>query len=181
MGLGLSTKVLPQAMATGNIHIGHHDREVERRDAGHHAQRLAHGPVVYAGGNLFGVVALEQLRNAGGEFHNFDAAGDFALRVGEHLAVLGGDHAGQVVAVLVEQFQELEHDARTAQRRGVGPGREGSLRGGHSGIHFVGAGQGHLASHGAGGGVEHVLGARGAREHLAAYVVANVLRGDGSG
>jgi hypothetical protein len=78
----------------------HHHREVERRDAGHHAQRLAQRPVVDAGAHLVGEVALEQLRNAAGELDDVDAAADFALRVGEHLAVLGGDEVGQLVLVL---------------------------------------------------------------------------------
>ena len=46
---GFSTKVLPQASASGNIHIGTITGKVERRDAGDHAQRLAQGPVVDAG------------------------------------------------------------------------------------------------------------------------------------
>ncbi len=94
--------------------------------------------------------------NAGGEFDDLDAARHLALGVGEHLAVLGRDQAGQVVAALVQQFQELEHDPRTAQRRGIGPGREGHVGSGHGGVDFCGTGQGHTPGYGAGGGVEHV-------------------------
>jgi hypothetical protein len=138
---------------------GHHHRKVKGRDAGHHAQGLAKGPVVYAGGDLVGEVALEQLRDAAGKFHNLNAARDLALRVGEHLAVLGRDQAGQLVFVRVEQLQKLEHHPRAAQRRGVGPGRKSRFGRGHGGVHVGAVGQPHLAADGAGGGVEHVLAA----------------------
>jgi len=152
-----------KGVARGNGHRehphGHHHREVEGRDARHHAQRLAHGPVVDAGGDLLGVVAFEQLRDAGGELDDLDAARDLALRVGEDFAVLGRDHVGQCVPVLVKQLQELEHHACTAQRRRVGPGREGGLGSGHGLAHLGRIGQGHAAGHGTGGGVGHVLSA----------------------
>ena len=153
-GLGLSTKQLPAAMATGYIHIGTITGKVERGDAGHHAQRLAHRPVVDAGGHLVGVVALEQLRDAAGELHDVDAAGDFALGVGEYLAMLGRDGMRQLVLFLVQQLQELEHHPGPADRRRVGPGGEGRLGGGH-GVGDLGVvRQRDLAGDGAGGGVE---------------------------
>ena len=91
--LGLSTKVLPQAIAMRKHPARHHAGEVERRDAGHDAERLAQRPVVDARGDLVGEVALEQLRNAAGEFDDLDAARDLALRIAEHLAVLAGDES----------------------------------------------------------------------------------------
>ena len=151
--LGFRMKLLPQAIATGNIHIGTMHREVERRDAGDDAERLAHRPVVDAGRDLVGVVALEQLRDAAGELDDVDAARDLALRVGEDLAVLGGDHRGQRVAVLVEQLEEGVQDARAADRRRVGPGREGRLRRGHRGVDLGRAAERDLARDRAGGRV----------------------------
>jgi hypothetical protein len=74
-------------MATGNIHIGTITGKLNG-DAGDHAQRLAHGPVVDVGRDLLGEVTLEQLRNAAGEFDHFDTARHFALGVGEDFAVL---------------------------------------------------------------------------------------------
>src|SRR5580704_12042797 len=50
---GLRTKVLPQAMAIGYIHIGTITGEIERGDTGDHAERLAHAPVVDAAADLF--------------------------------------------------------------------------------------------------------------------------------
>ena len=136
---------------------GHHDRKVEGRDARHHTQRLAHGPVVDAGGHLLGVVALEQLRDASGKLDDLDAPRDLALRIGEHLAVLGGDHVRQRVFVLVKQLQKFEHDARPAQRRRVGPGGEGSLCSSHGFVHFGTVGQVNLACYGACCGVGDLL------------------------
>ena len=72
----------------------HHRREVERRDAGADAERLAHRPAVDAAPDLLGELALQQMRDAAGELDDLDAARDLALRVGEHLAVLGGDRCG---------------------------------------------------------------------------------------
>jgi hypothetical protein len=122
------------------------------------------------------------LRNAAGELHDVDAAGDLALCVGEDLAVLGGDEVGQFVAVLVEQFQELEHDARAADRRGVGPGREGGLRGRDRGVHVGLGAEGHLAGDAAAGGVGHVLGAAGGvGRGAAADVVFDICNAHGDG
>ena len=81
---------------------------------GDDAEGLAHRPVVDAGRDLVGVVALEQLRDAARELDDVDAARDLALRVAEHLAVLGGDHRGERVALAVEQVEEGLHDAGTA-------------------------------------------------------------------
>ncbi len=158
----------------------HHHREVEWRDAGHHAQRLAQVPVVDAAADVVGKVSLEQVRDATGELHHLDAARDFALGIGEHLAVLARDGGGQGIVVLVEQLLELEQDARTLERRGLGPGRRGGVRGGHGRIHLGLAAQQHLRGHGAGGGVEHIGAARGrAGITLSADVVAEHGSGHG--
>jgi len=163
-----------EGVAAGDGHrehpARHHAGEVEGRDAGHHAERLAQRPVVDAGADLVGVVALEQLRDAAGELDDVDAARHLALRVGEHLAVLGGDHRGQRVAVLVHQLEEFLHHARAADRRRVGPGREGGAGRGHRRVHLGDAGQRHLARHRAGGRVPDRL--------LAAAAAGNALSGD---
>ena len=114
-----------------------HHGEVERRDAGHHAQGLAHAPVVDAAADLVGVLALHQLRNAAGEFDDFDAARDLALGIGEDLAVLARDQLGQFVLVLVQQRLEIEQDARALERGRFGPSRKGGAGGGHGQRHFV--------------------------------------------
>ena len=109
---------------------------------------------------MIGEVPFEQLRDATSELNNIDAAHHFALGVGEHLAVLGGDHRGEFVAVLVEQTEELVHDARAADRRRVGPAVEGLLRDDDRGVHVGGRAQVQLARHRAGGRVVDGLRAR---------------------
>ncbi len=87
--LGFRTNVLPQAERVGEHPHRDHRREVERRDAGDDAERLADRVDVDAAGGLLGVVALQQLRDPARVLDVLQAAGDLAHRVGEHLAVLG--------------------------------------------------------------------------------------------
>ena len=146
-----------EGIASGNRHRHHphrhHEGEVERRDAGDDAQRLAQCPVVHAGRHLVSEVALEQLRRTAGELDDVDAACDLALRIGENLAMFGGDHRGDAVLVQVEQLKELEHHPGAAQWRRIAPGRKCGLGAGYCGIDILDAGQLHLACHRAGGRV----------------------------
>ena len=121
---------------------------------------MAHGPVVDAGGDLFGVVAFEQLRNASSEFDNLNSARDFTLRIGKNLAVLGGDHACELVFVQVEQLQKLEHDPRAAQRRCICPSGKCLLCGRYGNVDIGCAGQMYLRSDGARCRIENILLAR---------------------
>jgi hypothetical protein len=131
---------------------------------------------------LLGVVALKQLRNAAGELHDLDAARHLALRVGEHLAVLGGDQVRELVAVPVEQFQELEHHARPTQRRRPRPGREGGSRSPDRPIHLGCRGQRHLAGDDARGRVgDGLRTTRCTGQRAALEVVADVGRRGGHG
>src|SRR5262249_620779 len=60
-----------EGVPAGDGHRPHphrdHDREVERGDAGHDAQRLTDGPGIHAAPHLLRELALEQLGNAAGE------------------------------------------------------------------------------------------------------------------
>ena len=81
--LGLRTKVLPAAMATGNIQQGTMQGKLNgvmpaTTPSGWRSVQLS-----MPRRDLVGEVALEQLRNAAGELHHVDAAHDLALRVGE--------------------------------------------------------------------------------------------------
>ena len=96
--LGLSTTVLPAAMASGKNHIGTMAGKLNGADDADDAERLALGVDVDAGGDLLGVAALEQVRDAAGELHDLLAARHLAGGVGEHLAVLGGDDRGELAA-----------------------------------------------------------------------------------
>ena len=111
---GFSTNVFPQAMRRRPHPHGHHRREVERRDAGDDAERLADRVDVDAGRGLLGELALEQRRDAARVLDHLEAARDLADRVGEHLAVLGGEDARDVLAVLVERARGSRRRARRA-------------------------------------------------------------------
>jgi len=155
----------------------HHARKVERRDARDDAERLARRPVVHARRDLFGVVALQQLRNAACEFDHVDAARHFTLRIREDLAVLGGDDRGEFVAMLVHQFEELQHDARAADRRRVAPGRERGFRARDGCIDIGGFTEHELARTLARRGIEHRLRARGRAMRALAVNVMNDVGG----
>jgi hypothetical protein len=77
----------------------HHGGEVERRDPGADPERLPERVGVDVGGDLLGVLALEQGRDAAGELDDLEAADDLALGVGDDLAVFVGDELGQLVGV----------------------------------------------------------------------------------
>ena len=137
----------------------HHDREVERGDAGDDAERLAEGEDVDPGGDLVRVVALEQLRDAAGELDDLQAAADLALGVGEDLAVLGGDQFGELVHVGRDEFAELEQHGGALGQGDVAPGIGGGAGGGDGGVQVCPVGQPQLRGDGAGGGVVDGLGA----------------------
>ncbi len=126
-----------------------HGREVEGRDAGDHAERLADGVDIDAGRNVFGKTALEQVRDPAGELDHLEPAGYLPRRVPGHLAVLGADQRGQLPGARGQQFPEREqHAGPPGQRRrppaGEGLGRRGD-RVVHDGRRGEVDGPGHLA------------------------------------
>jgi hypothetical protein len=62
------------------------------------------------GPGALGVFALQHVRDAAGELDDLKAALDVALGVGDHLAVLGREHLGQLVHVGFDEALEVEHD-----------------------------------------------------------------------
>ena len=56
-----------EAIAAGQRH-----REVERRDAGYHSERLTQVPVVDTVADVLAVAGLQQMWNAAGELDHFD-------------------------------------------------------------------------------------------------------------
>ena len=131
---GLSTNVLPQAIAIGCIHIGTIAGKLNGVMPAHDAERLAEGVGVDVGGDLVGVLALEQLRDAAGELDDLQAADDLALGVVEHLAVLGGMISPASSSVCVDQLAEREHHARAARQRRLAPLSNAVLGGGDGGV-----------------------------------------------
>ena len=92
---GLSTNVLPQAIATGNIHIGTIAGKLNgvipaTTPSGSRKEKVS-TPVE---------IGRSSRPSAGSgcprELDHLEAALDLAQRVGEHLAVLVGDHLGQL-------------------------------------------------------------------------------------
>ena len=134
---GLQDKGVSAGNGDGVHPHRHHGREVERGDAGDHAQWLAVGDGINARSDIAGEIALEQVGNAAGEFDHLDAAGDFAQCVVMGLAVFARDLAGDVGGVAIEQFLELEHEAGALQGRHGAPGRLRRLGIGDSRVDFL--------------------------------------------
>ena len=153
---GFSTNVLPRRDRDREHPARHHHREVERRDASDHAERLTQIPVVDAAADLIGEIGLEQIRNAARELDDLDAAHHFALRVREHLAVLTRDDLGEFVVMFVEQFLELEQHARALDRRGFAPCGKRGFRGGDRRIDLGDARERHPRRNRARRRIEHV-------------------------
>jgi len=69
---GFNTNVLPHASATGTS-TGDHGREIERRDARAHANRLPQRPGVDVGADVLAEFALELVRDARRELDDLHA------------------------------------------------------------------------------------------------------------
>ncbi len=108
------------------------------------------------GPGALGEFALEEVRNAAGEFDHLEAALDVALGVGERLAVLGGEQPGEAVVLLLCQVEEFEQDAGAALRVGGRPADLRRLRDSDGVLGLGMLGQRHLGLHLAGIGIEHV-------------------------
>ncbi len=157
----------------------HHRREVERRNARDDTERLPDRGHVDAGGDLRGQLALELHADAAGQVDDLQAARDLSERVGVHLAVLGGDQFGDLVAVRVQQRAEREEDRGPLGQGGLTPGQVRLLGGGDGGVHLVDGGEGHLGGDLAGRRVRHrPVRARGAFGGLAADPVVDDVRHD---
>ena len=72
--------MLPQAMATGCIHIGTMTGKLNGVMPAHDAERLAERVQSTPRGDLVGELALEQLRDAAGELDDLQAALHLAAR-----------------------------------------------------------------------------------------------------
>ena len=155
---------------------GDHHREVERRDAGHHPERLAERVRVHVRGDLVREVAFEQMRYAAGELDDLQPSQHLATGVGEHLAVLAGDQLGQLVHGGVDELAEGEEHLRAPAQRRLGPLLECLEPTAYGVVDVLRAAQHHLPLLLPGRGVPHRCGAgRGARGGGAADPVLNGL------
>ena len=79
--------------------------------------------------HLLRVAALQQVRDAARELEVLQAAGDLAQRVRRNLAVLGGQQRGELLAPLIDQVADAEHDLGPPRERGRAPFDEGARSG----------------------------------------------------
>ena len=91
---------LPHAEREGEEPERDHRREVERRDRGHDAHRLADLLDVDASRDPLEVLALQQVGDRGCRLDRLDPATDLASRVVDGLAHVVGHEAGELLLVL---------------------------------------------------------------------------------
>jgi hypothetical protein len=123
----------------------HHRREIEGRDPGADAERLAHRPAVDAAPDLLRILALQKLRDTAGELDDLEAARHLAARVGEDLPVLRRDQRRDAFGLAFEELAELEHDAGADERRRRRPLGKGGCGGAHRRIDLARPTHRHLA------------------------------------
>ena len=149
-----------EGVAAGDGHAEHphrdHAGEVERGDAGPDTQRLAHGVDVDPRPGALGVFALQHVRDAAGELDHLQPALDVAARVGQHLAVLAGEHGRQLVHPRLDQPLECEHHPRAPLGVHRAPGRLRALRGLNRGVDVGDGGEVDAGLDGPGVGVEDI-------------------------
>ena len=114
-----------EGISAGDGHGPHPERdhggEIEWRDAGRHAERLADGVTIDATGHVFERLAHEERGGAAGEFDVFQSAADIATRLGQRFAVLAGHALGQFLKVVFEQDLKLHQNPGSFDRRGFHP------------------------------------------------------------
>ena len=120
----------PHASASGNIHIGTIAGKLNGVMPAAHAERLAQRVRVDAGADRLGRLALQQVRGAAGELDDLEPALDLAARVLDRLAVLGRDHARELVRVGGDELAEAEQHVRASGERLRAPRAEAGGGGG---------------------------------------------------
>ena len=109
------TTVLPQAIAYGRNQNGIIPGKLN-------GAMIAHTPSGWRiiissmpGGDVFGVVALNEDRRAARDLDVLDRAPHLAARLRERLAALHRDGAGEILELLLEQHLQLEQDTARAR------------------------------------------------------------------
>jgi hypothetical protein len=159
-------KLLPHAIAIGNIHSGTITGKLNGVIPAHTPtgwQRVG----VDLRADVLGVLALEKLRDAAGELDHLDAALHRAHRVGERLAVLVGDDFSKGLLICLQKLEKFLKNSCTPERRRVAPLRKCGRRCIHGRIDRLGVRKSDPLRHLAGGGVEHLAGSAGVRGGLA--------------
>lgn len=110
------TNVLPQAIAMGNIHNGTIAGKLkgEMPATTPSGWRIAYELMPR---DILAELALQELRNATGEFYDIEAADDLALCVGEGLAMLGGDYRREPLQAMLDEVAKPKHRSSESERR----------------------------------------------------------------
>ena len=133
-----------------------HRREVERGDPGDDAERLADQVDVDAAGGLLGVAALHEVRRRRVANSRFSRPRATSPRASDgHLAVLRGEVGRDLVAMLLHEVPDPEHDLGALRERRRAPGRERRPRRRDRRVDLLDGGEGDLPRDRAGGRVEH--------------------------
>ena len=126
----------------------HRHREVAGGDHRRHPDRLAEGEQLLVRHLARHRLAVEPPALAGEEVAGVDDLGDLAPGLGQRLADLGGDQAGQGLGVLLHQpAQVLDHPPPHRGRRGRPPGLGLPGGRGRRSTKVAGLGQQHLGDH----------------------------------
>ena len=121
---GFRMNVLPQASAMGNIHSGTIAGKLNGVIPAHTPTGCRSDQLSTSLPDVVAELTLDEMRDAGREFDDFDAARDRAGGVGERLAVLLGDDAREILLVRLEELAKPHQDAGAAQRGPRAPLRE---------------------------------------------------------
>ena len=147
---------------------GHHRGEVERGDAGDDAERLADRVDVDSRCRLLGEAALHERRDAAGELDHLEAALHLSHRVREHLAVLVGEDARDLLAAIMDELADAEEDLRALRQRRRAPGGERRRSCAYGSVHLLDGRERDLLRLLAGGGVVDGAGAPGRPRYVRA-------------
>ena len=123
------TTVLPHAIAYGRNQNGIMPGKLNGAMIAHDAERLADHDFVDAGGDVFGVVALDQNGRAARDVDVLDGAAHLAARFGERLAAFQRDGPRDVVEMPLEQILELEQELDAIGDRRPAPRGKRAARG----------------------------------------------------
>ena len=144
---GLRMNVLPQAIANGRNQKGTIAGKLNGHDRSADADRLADRLGVDGGGDVLEDAALHRLRHGRRGLDHLDRAADLGAGVGQRLAHLAGDRAGQLVLVRLHHLAEAEQPARALDRRAAAPPGERGAGGGDGGVDVGRAGERHARQH----------------------------------
>ena len=133
----------------------HRVREIPRRDQRRDPDRLLDDDDALVGPGRRDRVAVDALRFLGEPFDERSAVGDLAARLGERLALLGGEDLREVLLVRHHQVEPLAQDARALLAGLRAPRRPGALGRIDGAPRLLGAQLRHRAEHTLRRGVAH--------------------------